>query len=89
MTSSGWSPDARGQLAFSLGGMGSPTTNFYNDAYRRQGFADAAAAWRDAGVTTLRVYPAGETLEERLATLGWAVDVVNDLNREARSTSPR
>ncbi len=30
-------------LAFSLGGMGSATTNFYNDAYARQGFAEVAA----------------------------------------------
>jgi F420-dependent oxidoreductase-like protein len=30
-------------LAFTLGAMGSPTTNFYNAAYKRGGFADAAA----------------------------------------------
>lgn len=29
-------------MAFTLGAMGSPSTNFYNDAYRRGGFADAA-----------------------------------------------
>ncbi len=29
-------------LAFTLGAMGSASTNFYNDAYRRGGFADAA-----------------------------------------------
>jgi F420-dependent oxidoreductase-like protein len=29
-------------LAFTLGAMGSATTNFYNEAYRRGGFADAA-----------------------------------------------
>jgi F420-dependent oxidoreductase-like protein len=29
-------------LAFTLGAMGSRRTNFYNDAYRRGGFADAA-----------------------------------------------
>jgi F420-dependent oxidoreductase-like protein len=28
-------------VAFSLGAMGSPRTNFYNDAYRRAGFEDA------------------------------------------------
>ena len=39
-------------------------------------------AWRDAGITTLRVYPAGQTLEERLTTLGRAIDIVADLNRE-------
>jgi len=35
------------ELAFSLGGMGSATVNFYNDAYSRQGWADVAAAVRD------------------------------------------
>ena len=30
-------------LAFTLGAMGSATTNSYNDAYRRSGFEDAAA----------------------------------------------
>ena len=113
----------KSRLAFSLGGMGSATTNFYNDAYSRQGWAEvatevqrlwvagkrqeAAAAipdamvlqttmigteamvrermrvWRDAGITTLRVYPAGETLDERLATLGRAIDIVTALNQEA------
>jgi len=29
-------------VAFTLGAMGSPTTNFYNEAYRRGGFEDAA-----------------------------------------------
>jgi len=35
------------ELAFSLGGMGSATTNFYNGAYSRQGWADVAAAVRE------------------------------------------
>ncbi|MFF4594666.1 LLM class flavin-dependent oxidoreductase [Amycolatopsis sp. CA-161197] len=35
------------ELAFSLGGMGSASTNFYNDAYSRQGWADVAAEVRD------------------------------------------
>jgi alkanesulfonate monooxygenase SsuD/methylene tetrahydromethanopterin reductase-like flavin-dependent oxidoreductase (luciferase family) len=110
------------RLAFSLGGMGSATTNFYNDAYSRQGWAEVAAevrqlwvagkrreaaevipdamvlqttmigteemvcdrmrAWRDAGITTLRVYPAGATLDERLTTLGRAIDLVETLNHE-------
>jgi F420-dependent oxidoreductase-like protein len=35
--------------------------------------------YRDAGVTTLRVEPAGETLEERLATLGRLLDLVRAL----------
>jgi F420-dependent oxidoreductase-like protein len=33
---------ARGGMAFTLGGMGSATTNFYNSAYSRAGFADVA-----------------------------------------------
>ncbi|MFJ4658932.1 LLM class flavin-dependent oxidoreductase [Nocardia sp. NPDC088792] len=31
------------ELAFSLGGMGSGSTNYYNNAYSRQGWADVAA----------------------------------------------
>ncbi len=104
------------ELAFSLGGMGSSGTNFYNNAYSRQGWADVAArvrerwqaadrdgaaglitdemvlsttligteqmvrdrlsVWRDAGVTTVRLYPAGATLDERLTTLGRALELV-------------
>lgn len=107
------------ELAFSLGGMGSASTNFYNDAYSRQGWTDVAAevrrlwqdgrrddaaalvtdemvlattllgtedgvrerlqVWRDTGVTTVRLYPAGETLEERLTTLGRALDIVRSV----------
>src|SRR5580700_10572120 len=107
------------ELAFSLGGMGSATANFYHDAYSRQGWADVAAlvrerwqagdrdgaaglvtdemvlattligtedmvrerlrVWRDAGVDTVRLYPAGETLDDRLATLGRALDLVRAL----------
>jgi F420-dependent oxidoreductase-like protein len=103
-------------LAFSLGGMGSATTNFYTAAYARQGWAEAAVAvrerwragdragaaelvtdemvlattllgtedgvrerlrvWADAGVDTVRLYPAGETLDEKLTTLGRALDLV-------------
>jgi F420-dependent oxidoreductase-like protein len=107
------------ELAFSLGGMGSATTNFYNDAYSRQGWAEIAAAvrerwqagdragaaglvtdemvlattligtedmvrerlrvWRDAGVDTVRLYPAGDTPAGRLETLGRALDLVRAL----------
>ncbi len=34
----------RAPMAFQMGAMGSATTNFYNDAYRRGGFAEDAAA---------------------------------------------
>ncbi|MBE1578001.1 LLM class flavin-dependent oxidoreductase [Amycolatopsis roodepoortensis] len=109
----------KAELAFSLGGMGSAKTNFYNNAYSRQGWAESAAAvrerwqagdregaaalvtdemvlgttligtepmvaerlrvWRDAGVDTVRLYPAGETVADRLATLGRALDLVRAL----------
>ena len=35
--------------------------------------------WRDAGVDTVRLYPAGDTLDDRLATLGQALDLVRSL----------
>ncbi len=103
-------------LAFSLGGMGSAETNFYNRAYARQGYEDVAAevqrlwvdgrrdaaaaavpdemvlattllgsedgvgrrleVWRDAGVDTVRLYPAGDTLDQRVDTLGRALELV-------------
>jgi alkanesulfonate monooxygenase SsuD/methylene tetrahydromethanopterin reductase-like flavin-dependent oxidoreductase (luciferase family) len=106
-------------LAFSLGGMGSATTNFYNDAYARQGYAEVAAesqalwldgrrdeaaavipdemvlattligteemvvnrlrSWENVGIDQARLYPAGSTLEERLTTLGRALDLVRGL----------
>jgi alkanesulfonate monooxygenase SsuD/methylene tetrahydromethanopterin reductase-like flavin-dependent oxidoreductase (luciferase family) len=109
----------RKELAFSLGGMGTATTNFYNDAYSRQGWADVAGqirerwqsgdrdgaaglvtpemvlattligtedmvrtrlqVWRDAGVDTVRLYPAGPTLAARLDNLGRAIDLIRAL----------
>ena len=109
-------------IAFSLGAMGSRRHNFYNAAYRRQGYADEAAAiqrlwldgrrdearalvpdemvrltsmigdeqmvrdrvraYRDAGITTLRVDPHGATLADRLETLGRTVDIVNAVSEE-------
>jgi F420-dependent oxidoreductase-like protein len=111
--------DRKKELAFSIGGMGSAGTNFYNAAYSRQGWSDvtpeirdrwqsgdrdAAAAlvtdemvlattligtepmvrdrlrvWRDAGIDTVRLYPAGETLEDRLNTLGGALELVAEV----------
>ena len=112
-------PPRKPGLAFSLGAMGSRQHNFYNDAYRRAGYADAAVevqrlwldgrredaaarvpdelvlktnllgteamvkerirAYRDAGVTTLRVEPDGATLDARLATLGRVIELVRSL----------
>ncbi|MEU6097091.1 LLM class flavin-dependent oxidoreductase [Streptomyces sp. NPDC047079] len=110
----------RKELAFSLGGMGSASTNYYNNAYSRQGWAEVAAevrerwragdrdgatelvtdemvlgttligtetmvrerlrVWRDAGVDTVRLYPAGETLQARLATLARAIELVREVD---------
>jgi F420-dependent oxidoreductase-like protein len=107
------------ELAFSLGGMGSSSTNFYNQAYSRQGWAEVAAqvrerwqqgdrdgaaqlvtdemvlattligteqmvsarlaVWRDAGVNTVRLYPAGDTVAAKLATLGRAIELVREI----------
>lgn len=106
-------------LAFSLGGMGSSSTNYYNAAYSRQGWADIAAeirakwqsgdrdgaaelvtedmvlgttligtermvrdrlrVWSESGVDTVRLYPAGDTLPERLDTLGRAIELVREV----------
>ena len=38
---------------------------------------------QQAGVTTLRVSPDGQTLGERLNVLGELVELVNEVNREA------
>ena len=110
----------KNELAFSLGGMGSASTNFYNQAYSRQGWADIAGevrerwqagdrdgaaalvtdemvlattligteamvrqrlrVWRDAGVTTVRLYPAGGTFDARLATLARAIEMVGEIS---------
>jgi F420-dependent oxidoreductase-like protein len=107
------------ELAFSLGGMGSSSTNYYNQAYSRQGWADVAAevrerwqrgdrdgaaglvtdemvlattligteemvrarlaVWRDAGVNTVRLYPAGDALDAKLHTLGRAIELVREV----------
>jgi F420-dependent oxidoreductase-like protein len=108
------------ELAFSLGGMGSASTNYYNDAYSRQGWSEVAAevrrrwqagdrdgasdeitddmvlgttligtesmvrqrlrVWRDAGVDTVRLYPAGDTLDARLSTLARAIGIVHEVS---------
>lgn len=39
-----------------------------------------------AGVTTLSVCPAGQTLNEHLGTLGQLIDLVNEVNTEAAGT---
>src|ERR671919_2412665 len=103
-------------LAFTLGAMGSRQHNFYNDAFKRAGYVDAASevqrlwldgkrdeaatrvpddlaikanllgtdsmirtrldTYRKAGITTLRVDPAGATLTARLDTLARLLDLI-------------
>lgn len=70
-------------VAFNMGGMGSATTNFYNDAFKRAGFAEdalaiqahwlkgereaAAARVPDAMVTDFQAIGTREMVRERLA----------------------
>jgi F420-dependent oxidoreductase-like protein len=110
-------------LAFSLGAMGSASTNFYNRAYQRGGYADAAAevqrlwvagrrddaiaavpdelalrtsfvgtdemvlgrlrTYQAAGVTTVRLDPAGDTVTDRLDTLARGLDLIRRLGEPA------
>ena len=109
-------------FAFTFGAMGSASTNFYNEAFTRQGWGDDVAEvqrlwlagdrdaarervpaeiglrtnligppdeirrrlreYRDCGVTTLRVGPIGDTLDERVAGLGELMDLVADLDSD-------
>jgi F420-dependent oxidoreductase-like protein len=108
----------RPAMAFTLGGMGSAKTNFYNDAFKRAGYEEAAVkvqslwvdgkkeeairavpeemilktsligtsdmirerlrAYRDAGVTTMRLSTGGSNWKERTDSLAEAVDLVNN-----------
>jgi len=61
-------PDAMVQAANLIG-----TTDMVRDRIR---------AYRDAGVTTLRLGPAGRSASQRLDTLGQALDLVNEVNKE-------
>ncbi|MFT4796884.1 MAG: F420-dependent oxidoreductase-like protein [Candidatus Azotimanducaceae bacterium] len=110
-------------MAFTLGGMGSAKTNFYNDAFRRAGYEDAAeevqalwikgdksaaikrvpdemilktsligtkdmicerlAAYRDAGVSTLRLGTGGKSWAERSDALEESLDLVKSWDASA------
>ncbi|MEZ5228595.1 MAG: LLM class flavin-dependent oxidoreductase [Acidimicrobiales bacterium] len=114
---------ARG-YAFTFGAMGSGSTNFYNNAFARQGFGDDVAevqrlwragdrdaaadrvpveiglgtnligppevirdrmrAYRDCGVTTLRVQPVADGFDDRVDRLGQLMDLVHEVNAEGR-----
>jgi F420-dependent oxidoreductase-like protein len=110
-------------MAFTLGGMGSAKTNFYNDAFRRAGYEDAAeevqalwikgdksaaiqrvpdemilktsligtkdmicerlTAYRDAGVSTLRLGTGGKSWAERTDALEESLDLVKSWDASA------
>ena len=110
-------------MAFTLGAMGSATTNFYNDAFKRGGWEAAGRevqrlwvagkrpeaiakvpsemvvqanllgniemvrerirAYKNVGVTRLRVAPVGRDLREKLTTLGKVMDLVHAINAGA------
>jgi hypothetical protein len=99
--------------------MGSRAHNFYNEAYRRAGYEDAAVEvqrlwldnkreeaaarvpdelvmktnllgtdamikrrleiYRDAGISALRVEPAGDSLDARVATLGRLLELARQV----------
>jgi alkanesulfonate monooxygenase SsuD/methylene tetrahydromethanopterin reductase-like flavin-dependent oxidoreductase (luciferase family) len=107
-------------MAFTLGAMGSATTNFYNHAFKRGGWEAVARevqrlwvagrrpeaiakvpsemvvranllgnsemvreriqAYKNVGVTRLRVAPLGRDPREKLATLGKVMDIVHAIN---------
>lgn len=106
-------------MAFQLGAMGSAEHNFYNDAFKRQGFEEDAVAvqqlwlsgkrdeaakrvpddmitqtnllgtdatvtariraYRDAGITTLRLAPEGHSLDEKLTCLARAMELIRNV----------
>lgn len=44
---------------------------------------DRLRVWRDAGVDTVRLYPAGDSLDARLTTLARALDLVREISAES------
>jgi len=66
------------ELAFSLGGMGTASSNFYNDAYSRQGWADVAARVRERWLAGDRDGAAGLVTDEMVlaTTLIGTADMV-------------
>ena len=46
--------------------------------------ADGLTVWRDAGIGTVRLYPAGADRTEQLTTLGRAMDLITGINAPGR-----
>ena len=44
--------------------------------------------WHDVGISHIRLYPAGDTLDERLATLGRALDLIRGLEASQPADGP-
>jgi hypothetical protein len=40
--------------------------------------------WHDAGVDTVRLYPAGETLDAKLSTLARAIDIAHGIDADGQ-----
>lgn len=81
-------------LAFQLSAMGSPTTNFYNDAFSRIGYADAARTVRDlwlAGKREEAVAAVPDELAIRTSLMGTDAEVSARIraNRDAGVTDLR
>jgi hypothetical protein len=43
--------------------------------------------WCDAGVDTVRLYPAGDTFDDRLTTLGRAIEMVHGIRSSLKNES--
>ena len=77
----------RPNMAFTLGGMGSATTNFYNAAISRAGFADVAAEVQRRWVGGDKA-GAADAVSEELALLAYPIgteDMVKDRIRAYRA----
>jgi len=69
-----WLPRQKAGFAFQLSAMGSPTTNFYNDAFARGGFADACREVRDLWLAGDREAAARAVPDEMV----WASTLLGD-----------
>ncbi len=73
-------------MAFTLGAMGSPKTNFYNEAYRRGGFEDAAREVQKLWIERKREEAAARVPDEMIlqTSLFGTDDMVRDRIRKYR-----
>jgi len=68
-------------MAFTLGAMGSPTTNFYNDAYKRGG-------WEEAGREVQKLWVAGKR-DEAIAKVPAQMVIEANILGDARTVRDR